>query len=82
MSDDRIKHWTQLYAKHLSKWLFDDDFTVKKTIITYENMQSNIYGEFIKVCDFFETPFEKDKFDSILPSVNKENLKVKTKLDE
>ena len=80
--DERIIYWSELYGRHLSKWLLTENFTQKKTILTYENMQNDIYPEFKKVCDHFGVEFNKAKLDKILHLVNKENLKKKTKHDK
>ena len=82
--DDQIKrqHWTNLYARHLSKWLVHDDFTKKKTIITYEGMKSNMHGEIEKICRHFGKEFDPAKLDSVLAKVSKDELKKKTQHDQ
>lgn len=82
MDDEaRIKYWSELYGSHLSKWLFEEKFTIKKTVLTYEGLKNNINREFKKICDHFEEPFISSKFDLVIAKVNKEELKKKTKHD-
>lgn len=77
----RRQHWTNLYARHLAKWLVYDDFTKKKTVITYEGMKSDIHGEIKKICRHFGTDVDPAKLDSVLAKVSKDELKKKTKHD-
>lgn len=79
---ERRQHWTNLYARHLAKWLVHDDFTKKKTVITYEGMRSNMHGEIEKICRHFGKEFDPAKLDSVLTQVSKDELKKKTKHDQ
>lgn len=79
---ERRHHWTDLYARHLAKWLVQDDFTKKKTIITYEGMKSNMDGEIEKICRHFGKDFDPVKLESVLAKVSKVELKKKTKHDQ
>jgi len=79
---ERRQHWTNLYARHLSKWLVHDDFTRKKTVITYEGMKSNMHGQIKKVCEHLRKDFDSAKLDSVLAQVSKDELKKKTKHDQ
>jgi hypothetical protein len=76
------RHWTNLYARHLVKWLIHDDFTKMKTVITYEGMKSNMHGEIEKICHHFGKEFDPAKLDSVLALVSKDALKKKTKHDK
>jgi len=78
----RRQHWTNLYARHLSKWLVHDDFTRKKTIITYEGMKSNMHGEIEKICKHIGKDFDPVRLDSVLAKVSKDELKKKTQHDQ
>jgi hypothetical protein len=79
---ERRRHWTDLYARHLAKWLVRDDFTKMKTVITYEGMKSNMHGEIKKVCAHFGKDFDPVKLDAVLARVSKDELKKKTKHDQ
>ena len=80
MSDEnRIRYWTVLYGKHLSKWLFDETFTVKKTVITYEEMHKDIHTTFKRVCEHFNMPFDAEKLDTTLCHVSKKKLRRRVK---
>jgi hypothetical protein len=79
---ERRQHWTILYAKHLAKWLVHDDFTKRKTVITYEGMKSNMHGEIKKICEHFGKGFDTAKLESALARVSKDELKRKTMHDQ
>lgn len=79
---ERREHWVKLYARHLSKWLISDDFTKKKTVLTYEGMKGNMEREFAKVCLHFGEEFDERKLESVLGEVSKSNLKKKTRHDK
>lgn len=82
--DDQLRqqHWTSLYARHLSKWLVHDDFTQKKTELTYEGMKKDMEKEFTKVCRHFGQTLQVNKLQSVLERVSKEELKKRTKHDQ
>jgi len=78
----RRQHWTELYARHLSKWLLHEDFTKKKTIISYEGMKSRMSEEIQKICLHFSQEFDMEKLEQAEVEVSKEKLKKKTRHDE
>ncbi|MEI6124938.1 MAG: sulfotransferase domain-containing protein [Pseudomonadota bacterium] len=80
-SPERIKFWTQLYARHLVKWLFEENFTTKKTIITYEGLQRNLCGEFEKICCHLNVAFDPGRIAQAAQEISKEKLKDKTRHD-
>ena len=77
----RISHWANLYGRHLAKWLILDDFTDRKTIITYEGMKENMLMEFEKVCRHFGRMPDEERLGKALLNVSKEALKKKTSHD-
>ncbi|MFZ2161794.1 MAG: sulfotransferase domain-containing protein [Sideroxyarcus sp.] len=79
---ERRQHWTNLYARHLSKWLIHDDFTKKKTVVTYEGMKADMHKEIEKVCAHIGADLDPVKLDSALAQVSREELKRKTKHDQ
>jgi len=73
-----IKYWANIYGLHLEKWLLKENFTEKKTIITYEGMKKNMANEFKKICHHLNKPFDENKLKMVLEKVSKEELKKKT----
>ena len=81
--DDKRRHyWTDLYARHLLKWLVQEGFTKKKTVLTYEGMQSDMVREFEKVCRHFGQDLDALKLDAAVEKVSKTGLKKKTAHDQ
>ncbi len=78
---ERIIYWSELYGKHLSKWLFQENFTEKKTVITYEALTSSMREEFAKVCGHFGHTLDRQRLDAVISRVSKEDLKKKTAHD-
>ncbi|MDQ1350863.1 MAG: hypothetical protein QG657_1165 [Acidobacteriota bacterium] len=74
----RIAHWTGLYARHLSKWLLEETFTTQKTILAYERLKTDPAREFAKVCAHFAAPFNRDRLETALKMVTKEEVKKRT----
>jgi hypothetical protein len=77
----RIKYWTDLFGCHLKKWLVEETFTAKKTVLTYEGMSKNMEGEFKKICSHFSMALDKEKFQAALAKVSKREVKKKTTHD-
>ena len=81
-NEERRRHWTNLYARHLAKWLVREDFTRKKTVITYEGMKADMAHEFAKICLHFGEKLDAHKLAAVLEKVSKVELKKKTAHDE
>lgn len=79
---ERRRHWINLYARHLAKWLVHEDFTRKKTVITYEGMKADMAHEFAKLCRHFGEELDALKLKAALEKVSKSELKKKTKHDQ
>jgi hypothetical protein len=78
----RINHWSILYGKHLAKWLIQEQFTIRKTIINYDRMTEDFVAEFIKVCGHFDESLKEDRLKHALAQVTKDKLKEKTTHDQ
>lgn len=79
---ERIRYWTEIYGKHLAKWLYEEGFTTKKTVITYEGLKKDLFNEFKKICDHFDVPFDRKKLEVVAAQVNKGTLNKRTSHDE
>jgi Sulfotransferase domain len=78
----RIAHWTDVYGAHLHKWLVDESFTSKKTLVRYEGLKQDVCGEFAKVCSHFAQPLDADRLLDVVKKVSKDALKAKTQHDQ
>ena len=79
---ERVMYWAEKYSRHLEKWLLKENFSKKKTIITYENMCSDLDCVFEDICDFFGVKFDSLKLSIAKEQVSKDRLKDKTKHDD
>ena len=77
----RIKYWSTLYGLHLEKYLINDDFTEKKTILTYGGLVSRMAEEFSKLTKHLDYSLDISKLQNVKLEVDKEKLKKKTKHD-
>lgn len=77
MDKNRVLYWANLYGRHLSKWLFEEGFTNRKTTITYENLKADFPVEFKKICTHLNLPYDKGRVLKILSQVSKEKIKKK-----
>lgn len=76
---ERVRHWARRYGFHLDKWLHQESFTEKKTIIRYEGMKKDLVNEFEKICDHFDEPLDENRFKDVKHRVTKDLVKQKTK---
>ncbi|WP_296622500.1 sulfotransferase domain-containing protein [Marivirga sp.] len=79
---ERVIFWTRKYAKHLSKWILEEDFTKKKTLILYENLINNPVQEFHKITNHYNQELDEEKFEKVLSKITKEKIKKKTRHDQ
>lgn len=78
---ERIRHWADLYGRHLDKWLHQERFTTHKTIMTYTGMKSDLAQEFAKVTTHFGVGLDADRLAEIAERVSKDEVKKKTQHD-
>ena len=78
---ERIVYWSNLYGRHLDKWLYQETFTEKKSIIRYENLKNNMSEEFNKICNHFNYALDDAFLKGIAARVSKRNVKKKTPHD-
>ena len=74
---NRVYYWADLYGRHLKKWLLDENFTNKKTVIKYENLKNDFLSEFRKVSDHFDISFEPKKVEEIQSNISRKKIKSK-----
>ena len=79
---NRVAYWSDLYGRHLDKWLHCETFTRRKTILTYEGMKEDLTAEFIKITEHFGREFDKTRLEQSAKLVSKETVKQKTSHDK
>lgn len=75
---ERVRHWATLYGRHLQKWLIEETFTTKKTILTYEEMKNDLTAAFSKVCTHFSVALDRGRLAEASKIVTREEVKKRT----
>lgn len=75
---DRIKYWSDLYGRHLDKWLHRERFTNHKTIVTYEGLKKDIVSEFMKITNHFNEQLDVERLLKASSKITKNEVKRKT----
>jgi hypothetical protein len=78
---NRIKYWSNLYGRHLEKWLDTENFTTRKTIIRYDRLRDTPEIEFAKICTHFGQSLDVSRLAKAMSGVTKEKVKEKTPHD-
>ncbi len=79
--EDRIRYWSNLYGRHLEKWLYTENFTTHKTIIRYDRLRDMPKIEFAKICTHFGQTLDTGRLAKAMSRVTKEKVKEKTPHD-
>ena len=72
-----VDYWFDLYMRHLTKWLIDETFTVRKTSVRYDRLRDNTHDEFAKVVRHFEGTVDIPRIDRVLLQVTKDEVAAK-----
>jgi hypothetical protein len=78
----RIAYWSDLYGRHLYKWLHEESFTMKKTIVRYEMLKKSLPEEFKLITEFFGEDLDLVRLHNASSRVTKQEVKRKTTDDE
>jgi len=77
----RIIYWADLYGRHLAKWLYLENFTKNKTVVTYEGMKRDMVKEFGKIAGHFNEELDRNRLMKAMSSITREEVKKKTSHD-
>ena len=75
---ERVKFWTRKYINHLKKWLVEENFTEKKTLVNYDHLKSKLESEFSKITAHFEQVLDIRRIYAIAEKVTKSEVNAKT----
>lgn len=78
---ERIAYWSDLYGGHLDKWLHQETFTHRKTVVRYERLKASMPEEFSKICEHFDSTLDVERLEAAAAQVSKEQVKEKTAHD-
>ncbi len=77
-SESVIREITDLYARHVEKWLCLEKFTKLKTVLNYEKLQSDLPSEFRKLTDHLGLPLDPIRLVNASSQITKEKVRAKT----
>lgn len=77
----RIAYWSDLYGRHLDKWLHRESFTERKTVVRYEGFKESLAEEFGRICTHFASTLEVERLETVAAQVTKEMVKEKAPHD-
>lgn len=69
------------YGRHLARWTIREDFTRRKTTITYGQMTERPIGTVSRLCEHFRAEFDVDRARAVWGRVSKEEVARKTRHD-
>jgi len=78
---DRIAYWSDLYGRHLDKWLHRETFTQIKTVVRYERLKDHLTAEFSRICAHFGKTLEVERLETAAAQVTRQRAKEKTQHD-
>ena len=81
-AEHRVREWSNLYGRHLQKWLLTERCADKKTVLTYEGLSSDLHKEFSKLVAHFGQVLDRDRLDEVAKQVSKSSLKKRTSHDK
>jgi hypothetical protein len=53
-SRSNVVRWTERYARHLEKWLLNERFTARKTVVSYERMRQDMPAVVRRISEHLE----------------------------
>lgn len=56
-----VNHYLDIWIKHIQKWCYDEVFTKKKVILSYEKLQEDFVSEFSKILSFLNLSIDEHK---------------------
>lgn len=71
----RIVYWSNLYARHLNKWLVQEQFTHQKLVLRYEDLKQDAVAAIKKICQFYEEPFDEGRAREACEQITKEHVR-------
>lgn len=73
-----IRQTVDQYATHVEKWLCRESFTIHKTVLNYEKLQTDLIPEFKKLADHLKLELNPERLISVSEQITKDKVKQKT----
>lgn len=78
----QVARWLPLYVDHLGKWLVDERFTSRKTVVRYDRLRSDPFAEFTKVIQHFGGDVDRRRIEGVVAQVTKDAVRAKVGADD
>lgn len=77
-----IIRWTDIYGRHLEKWILIETFTVQKTVLRYDLLRDSMISEFSKLVRHFDKVPDPAKIYRAASLVTKQAVAAKVDSDD
>jgi hypothetical protein len=74
----RIDYWADLYGRHLDKWLIRERFTIRKTVLRFEDLKTDPSQVLIRIAAHFDQVVDEERIHRVPEQVTKGEVKDKT----
>lgn len=74
--------WLQQYLAHLSHWIFLEEYSEAKTVLSYEDLTSAPLTTIRPVLNFLNLPWDQEKLNQTITKIDKAKVAQKTKHDQ
>ncbi len=58
---NEVDRYLNIWIAHIQKWIYDEKFTNKKVVLSYEKLKNNFVDEFSKLLIFLNVEIDKNK---------------------
>jgi len=58
---NEVDKYLEIWIAHIQKWIYDEKFTNKKVILSYEKLKNNFIDEFSKLLEFLNIGINTEK---------------------
>lgn len=77
----RVREWSDLYGRHLAKWLYDEAAAEIRTVLRYEDLRDQLQEAFARLCAHFGQTLDPDRLRRIGEGVTRSHVSQKTRHD-
>ena len=72
--EENVVPYAKVYAKHLRKWLLDERFTKRKTVVCYEDMQRDATAQILRIGAHLGISISREHAEASARNASKERL--------
>jgi len=72
---ESIENYLNIWIKHIQKWVFDEKFTKRKVILSYENLKKDFVKEFSKLLVYLNLEVDEKRIISAKETYTKNKIR-------